>query len=126
MKAWFQFPNFESKDLEFSNPKAAIEYWNSIDKKKLDNIQEKLDSEGEDYCPWGLCLFSTNKLHVYRKDIISDTFDGIWTTEVNEKFLGIISRTRQFEEIKEDMPAENISEHINVFFEKEMSLQVND
>ena len=118
MKAWFQFPNFESKDLDFSNPKAAIEYWNSVDKKKLDKMQNKLDSEDEEYCPWGLCLISTNRLHLYRKGVMSDTFDASWTTEINEKFLGLINRTRQIEEIKEDIPSENIPEHIKIFFEK--------
>ncbi len=119
MKAWFQFPNFESKDLEFSDAEVAIKYWISIDKVSLDKMQERLDSEDKEYCPWGLCLFSTNKLHLYRKGVTSDTFDASFTTEVNEKFLGLINRTRQIEDIQEDIPSENIPEHIKRFFAKE-------
>ena len=119
MKAWFQFPNFESKDLDFSNPKAAIEYWNSVDKKKLDKMQKKLDSEGEDYCPWGLGLTSTNAIHIHRNGVMSDTFDISLTTVVNEKFLGLINHTQQVEEIKENISSENIPEYITIFFEIE-------
>jgi hypothetical protein len=119
MKAWFQFPNFESKDLDFSNPKAAIEYWNSVDKKKLDKMQKKLDSEGEDYCPWGLGLTSTNAIHIHRNGVMSDTFDISLTTVVNKKFLGLINHTQQVEEIKENISSENIPEYITNFFEIE-------
>ncbi len=118
MKAWFQFPNFESKDLEFSVAKEAIKYWNSVDKLKLDKMQDKLDSGGEDNCPWGLALLTTtDTIHIYRNGIMSDTFDISLTTVVNEKLLGLINRSRQVDEIRENIPSENIHEYITNFFE---------